>query len=96
MKEEFTTTFKMDFTIAEKFGVKAIASTFNKVMAEWKNQYKYLTDLVIVLNKKIWEMYNAGNDEYQDIYQRCWEVADGWACDHLEGDERAYFWEMTD
>lgn len=47
--ETFTTFFE-DFTIAEYFGVNAIKDTYNRAFNEWKNDYKYLTELVMVLN----------------------------------------------
>lgn len=36
------TTFWQDFSIADKFGNKAIADTFRRAKSEWKDNYKYL------------------------------------------------------
>ena len=44
------TTFWDDFTIAEAFGGNAVRDTFNRAFDEWKGNYKYLTELVMVLN----------------------------------------------
>ena len=54
------TSFWSDFSIADHFGEKGIKDTFQKVFEEWKGNYKYLTELVLVLNHKIWviQRYN--------------------------------------
>ena len=49
----FSTTFWMDFSIADRFGVKAVKDTYHRAFKAWKHDYRYLTDLVIVLNHKI-------------------------------------------
>ena len=47
------TTFWQDFSIADNFGVKAVKDTYKRAFSEWKTNYKYLTELVMVLNWKI-------------------------------------------
>ena len=50
MKEngyEVKTTFWEDFSIAERFGLSAIQDTFNRAFKEWKEDYEFLTELVI-------------------------------------------------
>ena len=55
------TTLYMDFGIAERFGERAIIDTFARVLKEYSandnSRYKELTELVMVLNWKIWEHY---------------------------------------
>ena len=51
------TTFWMDFSIADKFGIAAIKDTYNRAFKEWKTNHVYLTELVMVLNHKIWQWY---------------------------------------
>lgn len=46
------TTFWQDFSMADKFGNEAIADTYRKVKAEWKDNYKHWTELCLVLNHK--------------------------------------------
>ena len=46
------TTFWMDFSIADKFGIEAIVDTFNHAFKEWHTDHIYLTELVMVLNHK--------------------------------------------
>lgn len=66
------TTFNQDFTIADHFGVLAIKDTFRRAFNEWKGNYKYLTELVMVLNHKIFEHHNNGNMEYMLLYNELW------------------------
>ena len=90
-----TTTFWDDFTIADRFGVNAIKDTFKRAFNEWKGNCVYLTELVIVLNHKIWQHYQK-NDAYAELYNVLWEKADNYACTHLKGEELAHFYRITD
>lgn len=92
---ETFTTFWQDFTIADRFGVSAIKDTFKRAFNEWKSDYKYLTELVMVLNWKIWQHYET-NDKYAELYNELWDEADLYAMENLKGDEAAYFFRTTD
>lgn len=97
MDYEFKTTFWNDFTIAEQFGTAAIEDTYNRAFEEWKNNTEYLTELVIVLNWKIWKFYDIDpNHPYAILYNDLWEKADAYAMDNLKGDDLQYFLETTD
>ena len=89
------TTFFEDFSIADAFGVSAIEDTYKRAMKGWSKDYKYLTELVMVLNWKIWEHYGK-NDEYAEVYNRLWGEADQYAAENLDGDELSYFYQTTD
>lgn len=91
-------TFYTDFSIADRFGLDAIKDTFNRAFNEWKNNYEYLTALVITLNHKIWEHYENGGegDEKAKLYNDLWGKADTYACDNLKGEELKYFYRETD
>ena len=93
---EMTTTFWDDFSIADRFGVDAIKDTFTRAFNEWKGNYIYLTELVIVLNHKLWQYYRLGNDTYARLYNDLWGKADAYACNNLEGDELSHFYQVTD
>jgi hypothetical protein len=90
------TTFYKDFSIAEKFGTQAIIDTFDRAFVEWHKDYKYLTELVMVLNWKIWEHYEKGNQEIAKVYNELWEKADNYACENLKGEELSFFYRVTD
>lgn len=92
---ETKTTFWEDFTIADCFGVSAIRDTFNRAFDEWKSNYVYLTELVMVLNHKIWQHYQT-NEKVAKLYDTLWRKADAYACDNLKGEELTYFYDTTD
>lgn len=93
---ELTSTFWNDFCIADKFGESAIVDTFRRAFNEWKNDYIYLTELVVVLNHKIWEHYEGSHKEYAYIYNELWEKADLYATSNLKGSELSFFYRITD
>ena len=89
-------TFWDDFSIADAHGINAIKNTYERSFNEWKGDYKYLTELVMVLNWKLWYHYENGNEEYARIYNELWKEADMYAMDNLRGNELSYFIETTD
>jgi hypothetical protein len=90
------TTFWEDFSIADRFGINAVKDTYKRAFNEWKNNYKYLTELVMILNWKIWEHYEKGNGELAKVYDELWEKAGAYACDNLKDEELSYFLRTTD
>lgn len=95
MAERVTTTFWMDFSIADAFGKSAIQDTFDRAFAGWKNNYKYLTELVMVLNHKCWQWHEK-NDTYCTLYSDLYYKARDYAYDNLQGDELDFFYSVTD
>ena len=90
------TTFYTDFSIAEQCdGIAGVRDTFKRAFDEWKHNVVYLTELVMVLNWKIWEHYEH-NDKLARVYNELWETADAWACNNLKGDDLSYFYRTTD
>ena len=95
-EQRISTTFWQDFTIADAFGIKAIQDTFNRAFKEWKSNYKYLTELVGVLNHKIWQHYENSNTEVSQLYDKLWREADAYGCDNLKDDELKFFLYVLD
>ena len=92
-----TTTFYEDFSIADAFGEKAVRDTYKRAMESWKTDYKYLTELVMALNWKIWAHYeNPKTGRLAEVYNELWEKADEHASNHLKGEELSYFFRTTD
>lgn len=92
---EMTTTFWDDFTIADMFGIEAIRDTYKRAFNERKDDYVYLTELVIVLNHKIWQHWER-RSPYAEIYNDLWIEADGYACDNLTGEAYDFYLRVTD
>ena len=92
---ELQTTFWEDFSIADRFGLAAVLDTFNRAFREWKGDYKFLTELTLVLNHKIWQ-YHETKPEVAELYDSLWRQADRYAIENLKGGELDYFCEMTD
>ena len=87
---ELQTTFWEDFSIADRFGLAAVLDTFNRAFREWKGDYKFLTELTLVLNHKIWQYYENRPD-MAVLYNTLWEQADQYAKENLKGNELSYY-----
>lgn len=95
---QFISTFWQDFTIADAFGVDAVKDTYNRAFEEWKGDYKMLTELVLVLNWRIWFWYEreGQGSEFGILYNDLWDKTAQYAEEHLEGDEFEYYFNVTD
>lgn len=89
------TTFATDFAIAERFGIAAVRDTFKRAFGEWKTNTKYLTELVMILNWKIWQWCEK-DEELARVYDELWRTADEWACNNLDGDDAKYYFQTLD
>lgn len=89
------TTLYMDFSKVDHLGVKEIRDLYNSTFSKWKNDYKYLTELVMVLNWKIWE-HHLRNDSLVSLYNSLWQKTHRYALNHLKGEEIRYYLMTTD
>jgi len=87
------TTYWDDFTIAEHFGKNAIKDTYKRAMLN--TEYKMLTELCMVLNHKIWFLYE-NNPKLAEIYNDLWKKCDEYIINHLKGEQLQYFLRTTD
>lgn len=92
---ETKTTFWDDFSIADMFGEAAIRDTFKRTFEAWKDDTVYITELVMVLNWKIWAWYEK-NEQIARVYNELWGTADLWCTENLKGEDLAYFYRTTD
>ncbi|MCC8037910.1 MAG: hypothetical protein LIP02_07240 [Bacteroidales bacterium] len=90
------TTFWGDFHIADAFGAKAVRDTYRRAMAYAKTDYKAMTELVLVLNHRIWFHYGRGDQKMTALYDELWRKAQSWGRTHLKGEEFAYFYNTLD
>ena len=89
------TTFYTDFSIAEAFGISAIKNTYKRAFESWKDNVEYITELVMVLNWKIWEHFDS-NKNLAKVYNTLWAELDIWCCENLKGEDLKYYFHTTD
>lgn len=89
------TTFWADFTIADMCGLDAVQDTFDRAFEEWKGNTVYITEMVLVLNHKIWQHYET-DEPLARLYDKLWREADEWCCENLKGDDLSYYFSTTD
>lgn len=94
-EREFKTTFFEDFSIADKFWIKAIRDTYQRAFTEWKNNVKYFTEFVVALNWKIWERYEKDQDVAK-VYNELRIEADEFANENFKWNDLDYFYRLTD
>ena len=92
---EMTTTFPMDFSIADAFGFSAVLDTYQRAFEDWKTNYVFLTELVVTLNLKIWQHYQK-NEQLARLYNELWEKTQNYAYDTLKDKELEFFFQVTD
>lgn len=94
------TTFWQDFTTADIFvGIEKnpIEDTYKRALDYAKTDYKFFTELVLVLNHKIWQWYQK--DATRGIlYDTLWRMAQEEFFKLYEDDEEAisYYYRVTD
>lgn len=84
------TTFYTDFSIADHFGINAIQDTAKRAFQGWNYDVEYMTELVMVLNWKIWEHYET-NKTIARVYEALYMKFDQWCVDNFKGDELKYY-----
>lgn len=89
------TTFYEDFSTADNFGALAVRYTYYRAFNAWQNNIEYMTELVTVLNWKIWE-HHRSNYMIAGMYADLWREADQWVLDHFDGDDLKYYLRTTD
>lgn len=89
------TTFWQDFSIADAFGEKAVRDTYKRAFEEWKLNIEYLTELTLILNWKIWQLYQI-NESLARVYEELWQQTDQYCMDNLTGKELQYYIRTTD
>jgi len=94
------TTLWEDFSIADRFvGVEKapIEDTYKRALDFAKTNYKYLTELVLVLNHKIWQWYQVDATRGM-LYDKLWRAAESAFFELYEDNDEAikYYYEVTD
>ena len=92
---KFESTFYEEFSIAEEYGADGIKEHYDLVFNEWKDNLKFLTELVLVLNIKLFIWFKV-DDTIGKTYDQLWKETDGYALDTLKGDDLHYYLHTLD
>ena len=92
---KFESSFWEEFSIAEDYGPEGIHHHYDIVFEQYKDNLKFLTELVLVLNIKIFIWYGV-DDTIGKMYDQLWKETDGYAIDTLKGDDLHYYLHTVD
>lgn len=92
---KFETTFWEEFSIAEVYGPDGIREHYQVVFDQWKDNTRFLTELVLVLNLKIASWYGV-DDNRGMTYDELWHKTDAYALATLKGDDLHYYLSTLD
>ena len=92
---KFESSFWEEFSIAEDYGEEGVREHYNIVFPQWKDNLKYLTELVLVLNIKIFLWYGV-DDTIGLTYDQLWKETDGYALETLKGEDLHYYLHTLD
>lgn len=83
---------------AREYNTDILMTHVAKLFHRYKDNglYQELTELVMVLNWKMWQMYDRGNEELQDVYCAAFKYIDDWCKDNLQGEQLEYYYRTTD
>lgn len=89
------TTFFSDLSIAECFGHKAIQDTYDRVLKEYKSDIVYITEFVMCLNHKIWQLHQL-DESTARVYDELWRNGVDFVYNNFKGEDLTYYFEITD
>lgn len=75
---------------------KEISEKYKELFEDAKNDYKKLTELVIVLNTLCWKYHNTGHHKLSQLYAELYHETHDFACKTLKGKEFEYYYNITD
>ena len=91
------TLYWQRFSIAEQFGKEEINRVYEEIFEESKNNYKLLTELVMVLNHKSWQhCKDLYNSSFCEFYSKLFDKVKTYALNNLSGNELQYYLNTTD
>lgn len=96
MLETLESTFRDDFTIADKFWEKWIVDTFKRAFQHRHKDRVYITELALVMNWKCWYRADRGNLKLSKLYEKLRFEIDTRCMDNLKWDDRKYYLKRTD
>ena len=92
---KFETTFWEEFSIAENYGVNAVKEHYDLVFPQWRDNIRFLTELVLVLNLKLFIWFGV-DDDLGKLYEALYMDADTYALSTFEGNDLDYYLHTLD
>jgi hypothetical protein len=89
------TTFFSDLSIAECFGHNAIQETYDRVLKSYKKDIIYITEFVMCLNHKIWQLHQF-DEPTARLYDKLWKNGVDFVYKNFKGKDLSYYFEITD
>ena len=84
------------FEIADVGGDMAVIDTYNDELNKRKDSIHLMTELVMHLNRKCWDMYENSFSHMSEIYSDLFYKAKDYVFEHFEDDDIDYFLRMID
>lgn len=89
------TTFWQDFSIADMFGLDAVADTFCRAVAEWQHDVVYIAELALVMSHKSCILCES-RPELSGLYSVLYDSVNSWAYRNYKGADLDYYYQVTD
>lgn len=95
---KFQTDVWEEFTKIEKSenNYEDIEELYRKYFREWHNDVKMITELSMCMNRKLWEHYEAGDEEIARLYNDLWLKVHSYANDVFIWEDWKYYFNTTD
>lgn len=94
-----STLFWADFSVADAFGVSSVEDTYRRIGNIKKLQPEVLVELIVVLNHKLWQHYESGNDDLYKCYDKWYNICNDYARSDENGwtqAQRDHYFYVTD
>jgi len=84
------TNYYLQFSMAEPYGISAIANVFNNIFSDCKYNTVSVTELAMAVNWKIYEHYDK-EKQLAHFYQSIWDQVDNYCKGTLTDSNLRYY-----
>lgn len=82
--------------MTDLFSVMAIKDTYKNSMQYAKTNYKYLTELSLVLNYRLWMHDRNGSKVIAKVYDEIWHKCHNYVINNMKGEEFRFYDDAID